>query len=78
MDNRNELDQLDHVDHIPNPQTLTSTLTLRRTLRVRAEAEGHWPWAVGRGYRSLDTVVRAVKWAYNPNHSPNLDGGRQP
>ena len=23
--------------------------------------------------RSLDTVVRAVKWAYNPNHSPNLD-----
>ena len=27
------------------------------------------------GDRSLDTVsvVRAVKWAYNPNHSPNLD-----
>ena len=25
------------------------------------------------GNRSLDTVVRAVKWAYNPNHSPNLD-----
>ena len=22
---------------------------------------------------TLDTVVRAVKWAYNPNHSPNLD-----
>ena len=25
------------------------------------------------GDRSLDTVVCAVKWAYNPNHSPNLD-----
>ena len=26
-----------------------------------------------RGDRSLDTVVCAVKWAYNPNYSPNLD-----
>ena len=39
---------------------------------------GHWPGrelgelAPGSLF-ALDTVVRAVKWAYNPNHSPNLD-----
>ena len=30
-------------------------------------------WAGKSQDRSLDTVVRAVKWAYNPNHSPYLD-----
>ena len=37
------------------------------TIRLSRAREGIALWI-------LNTVVRAVKWAYNPNHSPNLEG----
>ena len=54
--------------------TLTGTLTLALTQSTRYT---HSSVSSVLRDRSLDTVVRAVKWAYNPNHSPNLDASPQ-